>query len=264
VAIANGSFEVEGAEPGLALGWSSTFVSSLEEWADFDGALAGGTRSQEAFEREVLFVRALLGETIDTEAAVFNVGAGQVPVERFELAWGTVGMAFLGELNQSEAASFSSQEQERFEEDWGTVAFGLPDGVSIAAFGDGSREDFEHGWFAVPEIDYSPAVFAGSGSVENFELNVPEAITADVDDTLTLDYPPNTALANGQLARFETDDTLPAPLLADVTYFIVEVSSAFAFKVSEEEDGDPVDLTDDGAGDSYLVRVWWSQLLTTV
>jgi len=281
MAIANGSFESEGASPGAASGWVSTYVSSLEQWADFDqNPTDTFTRPHEDFESgwtppdDQAWIGAFLGDTIDIEAAIFNVGPGQTPYEHFERAWPEPADIFIPALSAIEVALFDGETVEDFEDGWGTIDLAM--GATTAALFDAeTAEDFEEGWgtFSEDIADFSPvaAVFDGSNPepVEDFEESVaPAEFTATLgSDTLTLASSPSPILVNGQKVYVENlDGELPSPLQADVQYFLVGVSGS-SFKLASSFNGTALDLTNDGTGTQRLLRdpsLWWSRIMTTV
>jgi hypothetical protein len=79
-----------------------------------------------------------------------------------------------------------------------------------------------------------------------------DIITADTAvDTLAI---PDQRLRVGDPVRFYTDDTLPAPLTADTTYYIRAVVSAGVYQVAAEPDGPVIDLTSGGSGTSRVME----------
>lgn len=279
MAIANGSFEDAGTTPGSALGWTSAFVSSLETWADFaqNPTEVGVTSSQEGLEKgwtggdDQALVRVFVGVTIDVEAAIFNVGPGQTPVERFERAWGTAGMSFLDDLEQSEPAVFSAHDQERFEAGWGTVALSLPGDAAAATFDGESREDFEDGWKGNDTFVFTTeaALFGLAVPAETFEDVVPptEFAPAGDEDTFGLQVFLSETLADGERVHvMNVGGSLPEPLDEDVAYFLTGVDGT-EFQLAPTVSGEAIPITTAGTGINYLVLdwvVWWSRIMTTV
>ena len=269
MAVANGSFEEAGAALGAASGWTSTFVSSLEEWADFiQNPDTGITRSQEGLEEgwtesTQAFVAAFVGETIDTEAVIFNVGPGQTPVERFERAWGSAGMSFLGDFSASEPAAFSGLDEERFETGWGAVELVLPSSAVTASFDGEDFEDFEEHWGTATAFTLVSAVFAGGVTREDFEEIGLEAISVDISaDAVELDLTPAVPLLDDLRVRFE-GGSLPNGITAGVWYFLVNVSGK-EFQISTTLAGAPLDIVSGGSGDHYAARSGWSAFMSTV
>jgi hypothetical protein len=271
--LRNGSFELAGATPGAAQIWTSSFVSSLEEWADFaqNPSETGVTSSQEGLEKgwtgssDQALVRLFVGETIDIEAAIFNVGPGQTPVERFERAWGTAGMSFLDDLEQSQPAVFSTHDQERFEVGWGTVALELP-GTALAATFDGeNREDFEDGWKGNDTFVFTLSDII----VENFEnVAAPTPFAADASaDTMELQVAPDDPIIDDDRVQVTNEGgALPTPLDEGVTYFLVGIADD-VFSLAPTLGAAAIDLTSAGTGINYLVphpALWWSRIMTTV
>lgn len=281
--ITNGGFETAGSTPELAQGWTSSFVSSLEEWADFaqnpsDGA---ATTSQDGFERgwtagDQAFVTEFVGETVDVEAAIFNVGPGQFPIERFELAWGSIGTIYMPQLSSSQPAAFSGHDEERFEEGWGTVDLELPSSAVVAEFESRLMEQFERGWNtddftdSLEDFGLDQVLFDGA-QWEDFEDAIaPATFTAnDTSNIMTLDSPAAVPLVDDQLVYFEPgddDSEVPGALQAGSLYFLSAVSGD-TFKVAPNAGGTALNLTSAGIG-TLLVRRdphhWWSDIMTTV
>lgn len=277
--IANGSFEIAGSAPGLAHLWTSTFVSTAEEWADFaQNPSDATTLSRESFDKgwaglaNQIFVGVFVGETVDTEAAIFNVGPGQTPVERFDVGWGT---PFLVGLTSSQFATFAgSGEVETFAAGWGTVAFALPSDSAAASFDSRAVESFEENWkdndtFSddLGSFSTAAAVFDGEALEDFDDVLAPIAFTAvAATDVMTLATAPSVALSDGESVFVSQEDgTLPDPLEPDQTYFLRDVVGS-TFKLASYSGGAALDITTMGTGAHYLHRdpaSWWSRLMIT-
>jgi len=82
-----------------------------------------------------------------------------------------------------------------------------------------------------------------------------------IDDTFTVSGPPTDTLTTNssqghlvdELVRFTTTDTLPSPLLADTSYYIV-YKSGTSMKVATAQGGTPITLNDAGTGTHTIIR----------
>jgi len=82
-----------------------------------------------------------------------------------------------------------------------------------------------------------------------------------IDDTFTVSGPPTDTLTTNssqdhlvdELVRFTTTNTLPSPLLADTSYYIV-YKSGTSMKVATSQGGTPITLNDAGTGTHTIIR----------
>lgn len=290
--IQNGGFEEAGSTSAVPAGWTASFVSSLEEVADFDRNAADPTASQESFEGgwapdPQLLIAAFQGNTIDLETPVFNFGDIQGPIEGFERGWHAPVLTLIATLPGAESASFDTgtpEAVEDFEEEWGTFDLALPS-TATAMFDSTPEafEDFGEGWgndaYLVAYPAMSPpltaAIFDTAESVEDFEeVRGPERFQVNAA-TDQIQF--RTAFAPDQDdgMRFSTDDDgeLPTGLSPTATYYVIDTvtyngsTQLYSFLVSAVKGGGGVSLSDAGSGNLYLHRdpaKWWSALLSTV
>lgn len=256
--ITNGSFETPDAEPGTAAGWTSSFVSSAEEFGEFGrNPSESGTLGYEGFEvgwtggDDQVFLPALGDENVGLEAGVFNLGPGQKPYEDFDTGWGNP------PFPQLELLAVDMPDVETFETDWGDVA------LTLEAPTMGDVETFETGWVAPFTNTLSSVSMA---PVETFEsVEAPIEVTAfATSNILEPASAPSTPFVEDEAVQLASTGTLPSPLSAGVTYYLSDVLPA-EFKLAPFPGGPPIDLTDAGDGVHTLMRdpaVWWSLLLT--
>lgn len=286
MAVSNGGFEDEGAAAWEADGWTSTFVSSLEEQADFAlNPSDTDTSAQEDFERgwtdpdDQAFVGAYAGPPADLEAAEFDVGPGQQAVERFEPGWPATLPSFTPEylpaLLSTSPALFGSDQFEGFGAGWGDAPFELD--AEAAEFGSEEVEDLEAGWQSNHLYAYS---FSGESAVfgAGTTLSLPEAFEAVLErQQVTFDVsaeevqfvqqaPP---LADGGVVRFLNEGGgLPAGLAEDTDYYADNVDGpGGTFQVSAQATLLPLLVfSDAGTGDHFMVRDpsrFWHELMAT-
>lgn len=290
--IQNGGFEEAGSTAAVPAGWTASFVSSLEEVADFDQNAADPTTCQESFEGgwapdPQSLIAVFEGNTIDLETPVFNAGDVQSPIEGFERGWHAPVLTLIATLPGVESASFdaapplsSPEALEDFEEGWGEIDLVLPTGILIVtAMFDAvpqSFEDFGEGWGndAYPVVPtLTAAVFDTNADVEDFEeVRAPELFTVNV---ATDKVEVVTALAPdiGEGFRFsaDADGALPSPLSTTATYYSVGsidlTGGVYRFLLSTTVVGSAIGFSSAGSGNRYIHRdpaQWWSALLSTV
>lgn len=171
----NLGFELGGAAPGLAAGWTLDFLASVEEIAGYGHA---PERPQEDFERGWLgnesFVFAF--EPSALEPALFDEAPESV--EDFEEGW-SQNESFLRALSSIAAADYDPGPGTKLVEDfdglWAnneTFIFAFAPGDLVAA----PLEAFESGWrsneafiFAFQPADLAAAVYDSAGIGEPFE-----------------------------------------------------------------------------------------------
>lgn len=276
--IANGSFDVAGTAPGLADGWDSTFVGTAEEFADFaqnpgDGHVlalesheagwAGGDAQTTILE--------LGGESEGTEAAVFNLGPSQRPIEDHEMGWGNPPL-WMTSLSALDTALFDTNTKQH--EDHEAIAF-LPElpTPTAAVFSGNPEERHEAGWGATMILSFAAVgdPNLSTSFTETYEdLIPPIAFFADPSTSLlTLQASPPVAMADDERAQVENvGGSLPTPLEAEVSYYLMTTAGVdFQLTTRPASFGDPVDISDAGTGVHTLIRdpaLWWSRLMTTV
>lgn len=270
--LENGSFATAGATPGSAAGWTSSFVSSVEQFADFArNSSDAGTLALESFELgwaaagDQVFAPELGEPTIGFEIASFNLGPGQIQFENFDVGWGSPPL-HQDELSSIDFAVFAGEPIETFDAGWGAIELALP-APTAALFAGAAEERFETGWAAAFENSLD-AFTLESATTETFESVIaPIAFTANVSDTMTLAASSPVALADDQVVSVaNAGGSLPSPLDDSVSYYLRSVSGN-TFKLSPNAGGPPIDLTDIGTGVHTLRRdpaAWWSRLMTTV
>ena len=268
MSITNPSFELAGAQPGDASGWTRTVVSTYEEIAGF-GAL---NAPLETFEVEwgnepVLFefADADVARAIYTDPTPPNTRNA----EGFEVLWGS-NEGFQFELTSTEDAVFGATSFEPFETGWGNDAFLFGfSGPDVAA---APTEDFESGWlntiylYAFTNPDLSAALFyVGAQPRENFETVFPlRAYTPDV----TVNAFASTAhgFANGDVVQFTGDGAVPRPFQVGIDYFVRDVT-ANALRIAASAGGAALVLTDSGSGQRQLqasTSGFWTLAMTTL
>jgi hypothetical protein len=279
MSVANGGFEVEGTTAGLADGWTSSFVATVEEYADFAlNPTDASTSSQESFEAgwtgadDQSFVALFEGSTIDLEDAIYNIGPAQGPTETFEHGWPR---ALLLELGSMQVATFSGADAETFGTGWGTVIPTFADGTwSVAIFNPGARaatfDGFGTDWKGNESYCYAfadefiEAAEFGAGAApatsENFEsvvekLRIAVDATLNYAETITV---PDPQLENGDLIWLVNEGgELPEPLSDDSPWYVInlDVGPPTTFKFTGQSFGGPTaDLTTVGVGAHYMLR----------
>jgi len=267
MAIENGDFETAGATAWLASGWTSSFVSSLEEAAEFDGNPSGSDLfTYEGFEAgwavsgDLVFVGAL----VDPVAAIFNAGAGQTLREDFEVGWGQV----LDDLSATGAAQFDSLGLEDFDAWGGYVADLDEDNSSAALFTGVAQEWFD--WSDIIGLDATNTILS-DGGLEDFEaVAAPVEVRADSSsEVFSLAEAPDPMLFSGKgVVLANVGGALPSPLVEGVLYFTRDVPvTGLTFKLAAYVGGAAIALDDDGSGKHYVKRdpeEWWSFVMATV
>lgn len=76
----------------------------------------------------------------------------------------------------------------------------------------------------------------------------PSAVTT-ASDTITIN---NHGFVDGDSVQFSSTGTLPAPIVSNAIYYII-LSNSLSFKISDEVDGDPINITTQGTG-THTIR----------
>lgn len=108
----------------------------------------------------------------------------------------------------------------------GTVVYAAPSGNEFVNY-IGKQEDFEFAVARNPYMSYTVNATSNVFTLFNNSL---------VDDTQV---------------TFYSEDTIPGPLVAGVTYYVVNASGN-TFKVAATQGGAAIDITDTGTGRQYV------------
>lgn len=287
--ITNGSFDEAGATPGSAAGWTSAFVGTAEEFADFaQNPSSAGPFARESFEAgwtggtDQVFVAALGGETEGTVAAIFNVGPGQAQEERFEYGWAVSDgpPIFMHELSALAVATFGTFDHEPFSLGWATWNVPAPAPTAnpfLATLPTPTAALFDGGTVAFESFDaWKPALITSFTpgdleelAAETFENASPtQTFTVNASsNTGTLDAPPPFPLVDDEKITLSTTGTLPTPLATGTTYHVDLHTPPLTFGFANVSGGAIIFIDDVGNGVHSLTRdpaAWWSRFMTTV
>lgn len=115
------------------------------------------------------------------------------------------------------------------------------------------------------DVTYLDGFFVvADGETNNFYLSEfnQGLIWGNISETFTIVGPPTTLLTVGSTGnlqvglpiRVSSDNTLPTPLQADTTYFIVAIPGATTLEISATKGGVPINITDAGVGTHTLTN----------
>lgn len=224
-ALSNLSFEIAGATPGSALGWTRTSQSSAQDLG-----------ARETFEAGWLSCE-------NSSPTITSVSA--VPIEAFALGW-LANEAYSPEIAAPlEAEHASGAPFEAFNSNWlNNQAYAATIQSSTA----GSAESFATGWKSnqnnSPTIgtSFSPAPETFSSVLLDQAFEVLGAPTA----TMTA---PGHVLTNGKVVYAQTTSSLPVGLPKLQKLYIVNAVAGASFELSLTPGGAAITVTDSGVGD---------------
>ncbi|RTL16310.1 MAG: hypothetical protein EKK55_24485 [Rhodocyclaceae bacterium] len=241
--VDNGSFEVVGASPGLADGWTVSITATGEVTAVFAGE-GGETHSAESFELWLgTFVTEMAGGTL----AVFEPDLLPQPTtETFE-RW--LGDPYLTEISGGSAAQFvGALTVEDFEPGWGNDAYLTGVGAGSASFTD-DVESWQPGFVTEVGAGSASASFntpSGPSAVEDFEAVQPDRVyVVDMDTGYFIAVAHD--LDEDQKLTTLTTGLRPGGLVENFVYF-ARVIDADHFQLRKVAGGAPFVVTDVGVG----------------
>lgn len=267
--IQNGGFEDAGTMRGDADGWTRSFTSSAEEFADFD--TDSDPAGHETFDSGWTSPD---DQVLDTDPALelaeYESSPGTALAERFEPGWPGTTTQFLPRISAQDPADFGDGD-EAFETGWGDQSLEMV--TSTATFGAADAEDFDgRDWGGAlndSPISGEPAFYGGpfddaAEDAETFENYVAPVVTiADpTANTLTHNFPGLFTAARVRFSNVGGD--LPSPLREGVDYYVVS-PTAHTMQLSTQ----PIivatlDITDTGTGSSSVSRDparYWTEAL---
>ena len=221
-AFVNLGFELAGASPGFASGWSVSIVSSAQGYVDFGASNGDGPKPIEDFERGWGGdAYSFAFQSGDTTVLAFGTGNPTSPIEDFERQWPGVD----------------------------TFAFALSGPLALVFTGAGQTgiEDFETGWSADTFLftfggTTSPSTFGEGIDTETFGDTLVASVVA-----LTGVFTVNAAPDNGTPVAFRAP--APSGITAGTTYYVRDATTGGAtFRVAATLGGAAVTIGADGAG----------------
>lgn len=270
MALTNLNFETPGTGLGEAASWTRVESITQERRAVFGTGML--ELDDETFESEwssnedALF--AFDDPNTQLEVAIFDVSLGLTSgAENFENGWDGNQSYFFTLSDNSVAAVFDGESREDFEDQWDSnesYSFTLG-AVSAAAFDTGSPEafeDFEEQWDSNQSYLYamgstSAATFSDDGTPntsENFEYNYTEQLIGVTPGTDNINLVSHGFSAPNELYfRVVGPGRLAGGLSSGVPFYVNSATSS-TFKVAATMSGPDVDITDNGAGNSYVSR----------
>lgn len=223
-ALQNLSFEIAGATPGSALGWTRTSQSSVLDIGVIESFESGW----------------LGNEWYSPTITSSSIGVA----DGFESGWSS-NEAYSPVITGSAAAVHDSGHgYEDFESGWSSNETYSPTITSSVA---GAAEDFSTGWSN--NQNYSPTIITKvTAAAEDFEsvlLDQSFEVLGAPTDTMTA---PGHVLVNGNVVYAQSTSSLPTGLGKLVKYFVVGSVSGVSFGLSLTSGGSAITVTDAGVG----------------
>jgi len=280
--LANAGFEDAGANPGDALNWTRSVVSTAEELIDFGGTGLAAENFETAWSNDA-FVFEFAGFGTDlTQATYANGSVTPSTREGFEYGWDS-NQSYAFGLGSSTFAVFSGHAFEGFEAGWGNDSYkasfvGYGSDLTRAVFDSNNFENFEQGWdngayitaFVGFGTDLTRATF--KENVTGFFAETFEGVALDqlfsVDPSTDVFTATAHGFTNGDKALIIADPsgTVPEGLSVALTYYIVNKTTD-TFKLALTIGGTAVDVRSTGSGGNLVRRdpaLYWVDLMQTI
>jgi hypothetical protein len=259
--IDNGSFEVAGATPGLADGWSLSVGSTSGAVATFNGG-TGPVISLEQFDIGWGTDTYLL-DPADGSPGTPTIFSDTTPVDTESFDDWNSGKPYALDVNTGVSMEFTSDTPpqvlllEDFDEGWGTAEW-----AAEPVGGTEFEDNFDTGWstssWASDVVAGTDAMFdEGTIDTESFEEAYPDILfVADeaTDVCTTTNMPSLGPPADDFKVTILTTGAYPAGIVENQVYYLQDVTtvgSGFTFKLSKTFGGSSINITDAGIGSHF-------------
>ena len=242
----NLGFELAGANPGEAAGWTVIVVSTAQEVANYNGG-AGAPLSAEAFDSgwsNDAYLR-VFDPLIDLTSADYSAALVMpaAKAETFDIGWDS-NEIYMFQLGTSTAASYGTalEDFEDFDQEWDsnesyiTSFVGVGTDLVAAVYGAGTVDSFDTGWgntvyqtTLTVGVDAVLAVYDGSFAPQDFEdfdqVLADVTILATNASTDEFKQSPSGTLTTDVSVRFvnKVGGKIPGGINGKLTYWIGDI-----------------------------------------